>query len=638
MYVSVGLMNRDPKVWAEVPKAVRDKMEGTLDHMGERAINVGLLDQRLERYFPRRVKDMTKLSAFLLQKQDEKGPIGTALKALADKKGLTVDQLDHADKVTAVSDMLSSGQVRTLPRPGSTKDRSIYKVTPETFAFYMSPPEALQSHIFEMNEKIGMRELVGGSPRKKRVQSLVTLGKKIEGTQDKAKREELLGEWDRKNEELVSLETDLSEGLSALILKHMGGKTEEEQRRVFDALDARMRQKGASGVIDGMRNVGYAMTMGQFTSSITQLGDIPIIFYKYGFSKSTLDAIVEGFSNVAKVAMGKEVPSSLVEYADFTNALKEYSTGSFGAKGLETIFKYSGLKYMDLFGKEANMLAAMKYYQKGRNSAKFMKKYESFFGAETKQVLRDIKLGKRNQNVMIAMLAELSEFQPISLAQNSEANLKAGNWRVLWSLKSFTLRAVSGSIREGHKEWSQGNVAKGVLQVASILLLFSMAGAGTDDLKDLLRGRVSTATATEKVMDNLMQLLLVPRFTVDKGMQQDGLVSGIIHNQIPPLRYADNIVADVTALLGGEKDFKYKSLDMAPVVGNLLRSNMSAGQTTSKQILAKSINERVKDNKKNGRGAFSGGVSGWIREYNEGLTGKERKTDRDIRKVYKEAK
>jgi len=633
-----GLMNNHEDVWNEMPRNVRAELENVLGDIGDRGIAVGYLTKKKPRYYPRRVKDIEGLIEHLTKGMDEKGPIAVALKAKADSVGMQVSELPRAMRNQVITDMLSSGEIMQLPKPGSVKKRSIGKVTSDLVPFYMNSSDALIAHVYESNDKLSMKEFVGASGRKKKIKDLMSLNTKIDKETDETKRALLLQKWEEDAKALSDLEEDLEGGIQELIDKELSTEPKAKQVEVFSMLSARMRQKGASGIYDTFRNIGYIATMGNMLSAITQLGDIPIIFYSYGINRETVAAAGKAFKNVATIARGELTGKSIQSDAfvfdmDFQNSLREFTSGNkLSAKALETVFKYSGLKYMDLVGKEARMQAAYSYYQKPKNREEFIEKYKYFF-ENPEEILQKIQLGnKRDKDVLTVLFTELSDFQPISLSQQSEVYLGSANARMFFALKTFTLRTTSAAIREGLVEIKKGgpkDIARGAMKITAILALYAAAGAGTDELKDLITGKESGFK--DNTIDNLMQLFFISKYTVEQGMQRDQLLQGLLEDLIPPVRYADQLIGDINGLVSSEKDFEFKSLSwMLPVIGSTLQRRSDPQQAKYAEQYRTDILEDVKKNAKKRRGAYYGGITERVREYNKKVVDKEKRIDSSV--------
>jgi len=642
----IALMNsnlkKNQKIIDEIPSSIMVPLREVLDELRSRMEDVGLSNVEKEYYFPRRLQNVKGFMEYSLRNSTAKGPIGQAFKE--EKIRLGVKVLTPEQETQVVSNMMQQGYISQLPRPGADKKRSVPFVSEDTYEFYGNSNDALVAHIFEMNEKIGQREFIGGSTRKADVAELTKLGKKINKMPEGAEKKAAITEWDSQAKVLEDLETDLENRLSGLIGMEMQEKSADEQQEVFNLISARMRQKGAHGVVEGMRNIGYIMTMGNFLSALTQLGDIPILLYanrKAGIS-TNLKAIGTAFRNVWKVMrseMAGEIGATdaFVDQADFTNQMREFSTATNGtARWVDKAFQLSGLKYTDLIGKEAFMQSSYAKYRKVENKQLFMDKFEPMFGKGTEKVWQDIQLGKKtNGDVMTVLIAELAEWQPISLSQQSKQYLKSANGRIFYMLKTFTLRATSGAIRDGAKTMRKGgkaNVAKGAAQIASILMLYAVAGAGPDELKDMLRGKESSFR--DNVVDNFIQMGLMSRFSLEKGLRSDSLTKTLLGDQLPPFRYADNMIADIYALFNEDKEFKGKFLQHVPLGGNIAYGRSDAGQATYAKQDRKKILDKVKDNRKNKRGPYSGSLSKEIREYNKKVPKDKKITSSTISRAY----
>ena len=637
----LALMNSNTSenqgILKEIPTAIMSNVREVLEDLRQRSEDVGLGTENKEFYFPRRVHDVAGLIEHTNKDHEYKGPMALAFKE--EMKKLGVKELTEEQKTQVITDVLQRGYMRQLPRPGANKKRTVPFVDRGSYEFYSNSSDSLMGHIYEMNEKVGQREFVGGSTRKKKIQTLLADMRHINKMKDGPKRQAAIAEYDIRARELEDLEKDLSDGVSALIYQQLGREPANVQNEVIDLINARMRQRGANGIVDFMRNVGYATTMGNFMSAITQLGDIPILLYYYGVNKDSLGAVGTAFKNVYKIAKGDihgklGETDAFVDQVDFLDTLREFSSNSMSAATVDKLFKYSGLKYADLIGKEAFMQAGYKHYQKKQNREEFLKKYKPMFGNKVQEVWQKFQLGKKtDEDVLTVLVSELAKFQPATLSQQSKMYLVGGNARVFWMLKTFTLRSTSAALREGVNEINKGNTAKGVAKVATILALYSAAGAGADELKDIIRGKESGFL--DNTMDNMLQMLFMSKYSLETGFKKGAPLKTLVaENLIPPLRFADDFLTDVASLTGiTDKEFKAKSLNSVPFIGNTAYSRSSAGQAGYASQERTAILEEVKSNKKKQRSAYAGGLSERINKYNQTAT--EKITSSTIQRVYK---
>ena len=624
-----------------VPKKALDSMKTLLKELRDRGEDVGIISKDNPFYLPRRVKDVNGLMDELYKDSEYKGMLGNAMKEAEETKG---SPLSEAEKSEVITNMLTTGRPSALPTPGASKKRKIPFVTAETYRFYDNSSEALIGHIFEMNEKLSALEFAGRSRRKQEVKSLYAEAKRLEDMPDGPERDAALLKYQERALKIQDIEQSLKDDVSAMVLEDMKDSSAEDQRKVIDILNARMRPRGAHGAIDALRNIGYITTMGNFLSTLTQLGDIPIIFYAHGINADSVKAVGKALGNVYRIIRADirgqvGTTDAFVDQADFTNALREFSQGnSVTGRMVEMAFKFSGLKYVDLIGKEAFMQAGFaKYKRGGKHDAEFIERFTPMFGDTTAQVLADIKAGKKTQDVLSVLLAELSDWQPITMSQQSQVYMTSGNGRIFYMLKTFTLRATSGALREGMKEIRKGgakNIAAGVAKVLGLVMLYALAGAGTDEIKDVLRGRDDSFTDT--TMDNFWQMFLMNRFALDKGLQGDNLATSLLNSFAFPVRWADGLASDAWALIDEDKEFKLKTAQSIPFVGSLYYSRSEPGVETYTNRKKKEILEKVKENRKDGKSPYTGDVRDMVRKYNESVSRDKWISNDAILRAYKE--
>jgi hypothetical protein len=216
--------------------------------------------------------------------------------------------------------------------------------------------------------------------------------------------------------------------------------------------------------------------------------------------------------------------------------------------------------------------------------------------------------------------------------------MTSGNLRILYMLKTFTLRATGGAVREGMKDIKKGgakNVAKGVMRVAGIVMLYAAAGAGTDEIKDILRGRDDSFTDT--TMDNFWQMFLMNKFALDKGFSSDKAASELLYSYAFPVGYADGLAADIWAMFDEDKEFKFKTAKSIPLVGSLYYARSEPGVTSYTSMKKKDVLEKVRENRKAGRGAYTGDVRDMVKKHNEKVTRDKWISNDTIMRAYKDA-
>jgi len=282
---------------------------------------------------------------------------------------------------------------------------------------------------------------------------------------------------------------------------------------------------------------------------------------------------------------------------DFAHSTQDFPTGK-SAVLLDKVLRLSGLKGMDLLGKETSMQSSyLKWGKvaKKNNWEKFNTKWELYLGDTTRATFNDLRAGKKTENVLFMLYNDLADFQPISLSELPKAYLEAGNLRVFYMLKTFSIKFLNAAYREANEEIVKGNYAKGMAKLAYLLALTAMAGAGADELKNFLMGREDSFS--DNVVDNLIQLFLINKYAIEKGIKQDKLITNTVQGWMPPFRVADDMVADLFSIFT-EKKFKGKLWRNVPVIGKLTYEHTAPAKETRLSIEKRKIYNRVRGGEK----------------------------------------
>jgi len=242
--------------------------EAVLMEIRKAAEEVGLsMENLVDNYFPRKVNDVDGLRRYLYG-DDSVGKINDEIrraKVYAEKHSIPFTDKDEAD---IINQMISTGRYYGhLQKPGALKERNIQRVNSVMLSqFYSHPMEALTAHIYEMNEAIGQRIVIGHKLRKAKMAELVRQEKKLEKSEEGSKERKRLIEKvkglrnylfdvDNKNELNDSISNFIQAEISSGSLK---GKDADE---VLTILRARMMEKGIYGWTNTLRNVGLISTL-----------------------------------------------------------------------------------------------------------------------------------------------------------------------------------------------------------------------------------------------------------------------------------------------------------------------------------------------------------------------------------------
>jgi len=383
--------------------------------------------------------------------------------------------LSEDDKVRVINKLITSS--RTLGKKSShIKRRNNKIVVDETInQFYQDSPATLINYIDSMNEMLVISELFGKGKSKM----------------------ESIGAY-------VSKLIDEGKILPA---------QQEEVLRIFRS---RFGYEASGKGVATIKNVGYMMTMGSFTSAITQIGDLAWSIYKAGFGltvKHAGKAIAEEGRIIKSAVKGKlgmkddRKVNTLITVEDLgmEKVAQEFENMSTAGKMLDKVFTLTGLKQMDRIGKVTLVNATIERYQirakKGDPSLRA--ELEVVFENETDQVIKDLKSGETTDNVHMLAFNTLLDFQPVALSEMPIQYLNNPTGRIFYQLKTFTIKQIDvfrneafdkmrASVKRDGANFTITNkklFKEGAQNLAKLTVAFASANASADLLKDLLMGR-----------------------------------------------------------------------------------------------------------------------------------------------------
>jgi hypothetical protein len=582
----------------EAVQAVNRDLERAADRSG-------LLIQTVQNYAPRRVKDVEGLLGELDKEAKEKldFEVKQARKRHEARNGK--GSFTETDKQQLYANLMSNGRFYSVPKPGASFERTVTQVPRKAVQFYENVPETMIAHIYEMHESIEGRELIGKSNRPEQIRKLRVLGSRI-ANKKLRKGETLEGLKADYNElagKIEDLETDMENSLAGTMDDL--GLTADQKLKGIELIRSRLKQRGTHGSVQTLKNVGLMMTLGSPLSAITQLGD-----QAFNIFHNKADA----FGGMAKAL--SRTRDGLASEFNFDAPLKEFSnTGS--SKALDNILTWSGLKDMDMFGKESFLQANLEKWKKS-SAEEFNAEWKGFF-ENPGQVHKDLQEGKITEDVNLLLFSELSEFQPISLSETPEFFLTSGNLRIFYMLKTFAIKAINSAVREFTIEWNKDTTTsrvKAVRNFTALVSLLALAGAGTDEIKDILLGRESSFT--DNIMDNAMQLAFINRYSIDKGLRNGQLLETMVQGQLPPMRFGSDFIQDMLNAAKGEPS--YRTLKNVPLAGSLVFARTPQGR----EATLKSERKRIQDDI---RGTVDGGSMADVRKKINKFNKKARKSE-----------
>ena len=521
------------------------QVQEVLKDLQARQRAAGIQVGNIEDYFPRAVKNYKRYKAFMGEKIDSM----LEKKINAGQKQKGQEKLTDAELVRITNEHIQGyGEQDRGPKSvRHTAQRTVDKITDKNQHLYERGDVALHQYISRANETIQVAKFLG-----KEIGDGTTL--------------DSIGRWVTEEVTKGNLTYDQAEEIGQLMLARFTAP-----------------QRSPNKFWRAIRDTGYLTVLANPFSAMTQLGDI------------ALSVLTNGLVPTA-IGIGKVFTKEGMKQAEIgiTQATIEFGKPHGMRKVLDWALYGSGFKLADGFGKRVNMNAALHKFRKEANGkgqshfdadgtetitgrtkgyVKFEAEWAEILGRdEFNQTVLDLRSGVISDNVRLMMWMQLSKTQPISLSEMPVRYLLAGNGRLFYMLRSFTIkqldfarRAHVSRIYNGLKTKNGREVTEGMRGLASFFTVFVLAGASVDMAKNFLMGKDMTWDLVwDEIVDNFWKVFGLGKYSVD-AIAEDGPYTAALEFFSPPGRWIDDLARDATNLFRGEPTFN--SARDIPIVG-----------------------------------------------------------------------
>lgn len=474
----------------------------------------------IQDYFPSAVRDHARLA----KKMQTEITRAIATKEKSMGKKMTAKQKARLGQSMMTRDRKFSNA------PTGLKSRKVEKVLPENRIYYHDPVTALHFYLNSMSDEIAKRRFFqrfGHKPGK--------AGHDITGG-------------------------DIGESVDSLIETIAKDVLPKDHHKIVQALQARFSadvHKVKRGV-QGIKNLSFASTLGNYWSAMTQIGDLVFALDKYGLMDTVAAMIGPKITNKERMGITKAM-AELNSEKGWTSTVADWA------------FKWGGFDKIDGFGKNVNVNAAIRHWKRivRNNPEKFVKRWGFLFGDDTKAVMKelnDVALLKDqpiSKNLNALLWNELAETQPIGMSEQAVHYLKNPNMRILYAYKTFTLKQMNYMRNKAFDAKAEPNAAKRAYNLTKFMGLFVAANASIDVAKGFLSGD-KEIDFEDKLIDNVLGLLATSRYVVDK---QDRKVASIMWQMISPVPI-EQLVKAANRIQSGETTWGDVA-DQLPLVGKI---------------------------------------------------------------------
>lgn len=580
-----------------------DEARAMFDSIHDRLKAAGVDVPYRKNYWPRRIKDLRGLISYL-EGNNEWSWISRALRAKMAELGNDY-QMTNEETAFAI-DMLLRGYMLSderigLGRPSNAKERRIDVLPPEVYAkYYHSANVSAFHYITDANKLLAWRELTGKADpqyekaikqrqgwqkarNQAREQLAMAQALALSANTPAKQRDEASRRVKKLTKTIARLTDKIENGpkprtmqdhigayVDKLVAdKQIGYRQEEELRSVLQALYRDHRPSGIGAIY---RNLAYIDAMGQYSSAVTQIQDLAWSLHRNGI-------LLTG------MALGKAiVRQSAIKREDVTRDIAEETrSDDWAAKILDMTFRLTGLHYVDKIGKEALMNASVYKARQIIDRAKkgdqeaFMavkKRLMEVFGDAWVSAMNDLGSDTVTENVLRFAFDELSIYQPLTQLEVPVGYLNGGNLRLLYMLKTFTIKQIDIYRTQVWHEYRDGDKKKAIRNLISLAVYLTLLGATADAIKDLLYGR--EIKPEDIIGDSVLKLTGLNRWNLMQARRY-GPQEAVYKLLTPPHKMLDNLAKDIINGVDPNKEAKGQTINSLPLVGALFYWHLGGG-------------------------------------------------------------
>ena len=520
-------------------------VRSVLDRIKGEYTDLGLDNNFIENYFPRLVQDLDGLKTSYGQKT---GLVDQEIRRYEKTTGQSLSDIERQmmfEKL-ARSNMYRSG----MNTPSNMKERITDFIKEPQMKYYADPEVALDNYIDKMVNAIETKKLIGDSA-----------SGKTQGADPVAGR--------------------LGEVMDKLASE---GRLRDDQIDVIrGAVAARFGSHGAQyGFVKGAKNMGYLATMGNVGSTLTQLGDFYFTMVQNGLIPTVEAALGRKDLTVEDLGIAK----------DMVEIDSKQGAGMF-SKSVDTVFKLTGLTAMDRLAKNTNINATHKVLTKGAKSGQNTNSYKKTLarlkrvqGDDAYKTIADLKNGVKSEYVIEAIYNNLADVAPISLTEMPEAYAGNPNLRIMYSLKSYTIKQfnfvrerVWTKLMQGIATKNPKMIGEASTDMMKILAFSTLANGSSDVLKSIIFNR--EIDEDDFMWNTLLRIFGITKYTTVQ-VRKEGLGTAALKTIAPPqFSMMSDVFKDAQEM---ERIQDMRSVKYVPFVGKLYYWAEGRGVETEEKL------------------------------------------------------
>lgn len=383
-------------------------------------------------------------------------------------------------------------------KPRSTNQRTIELIPDKYLDFYDDPGSALEYYISSMIHATETKRVFG--------ERYVTDGEDVR----------LAGEIGPLLQDLMD-RGEINEEVAFRTLKHIASMI----------LNSANRENVFLG---NMRQFSYLTTMVEFTSTLSQLYDLPFILQRAGLLNAVNALRSPKYFKLEDYGIDNDRISD--EFRDEKNFLTQSVKLGLKASGFTRLDQL--LKETSLNAQYAKLRKDAQAYYKDRNSnrsKRFRTTIEAAVGKEQADAtIAALKKGDRDNALVrdVVIRESLEKTQPITKMQMPVGVAANPNSRIAYQMKSFMVTQLNYVRNEILNEVFSGDKARatqGAIRLARLMGFMILVGLPVDALKDFLAGRLGYMS--DYMFNSIFRIAGVSKYQVYQT-KKEGIGSALV--------------------------------------------------------------------------------------------------------------
>jgi hypothetical protein len=395
----------------------------------------------------------------------------------------------------------------------------------------------------------------------------------------KNRREGLPDDSNTKNEEEIAPKQIKKRipGLFARVIseeREAGRISDSGVDKITDYLNARFSRKDPIGNFTrGVKTLTHIAFLANPVTTIKQFGDLAYSMHKNGINNTL-------------TSLGKP-EYTLTDIYQASGAIShEFESSRNGGltKISDTLLTVTRFKSLDAKMKNTFLTATAKRWRSilnGKNTStksKLIQDFQAkhgFHGA--KRLIEDVRQGIKSDLMAEALFGEITQIAPLTQSDMPYYYNKHPTARVLYGLKSYTLKQLQYARRNIANEILSGDKARvnnGIRNIVTISAALAVANFPATVIEAWLKGDdLNAEFFTDELTENLWRLMGMNSYA-GAQMKRDGAGSALYNMtfKLPMVSVIDDVGRDILQFspLMDTEEYKWRSRKYIPVVGKVI--------------------------------------------------------------------